>query len=68
MIEKKFLNSACISCGMETPVIFTVKDITGDTIYNIPLCRECSNKFAEDKILSLREKLERKKNEVISLK
>ena len=58
MIEKIMKQSVCISCAKETPVIFVVKDITGELLYEIPLCRECSNKFAEDVINTLRNKLE----------
>ena len=50
MIEKVFQESVCISCGKETPVVFIVKDLLNEPLYKIPLCRECSNKFAEDKI------------------
>ena len=75
MIEKLMKQSICISCAKETPVIFVVKDVTGEPLYEIPLCRECSNKFAEDVINKLRDKLEHsyqiigsKRGEVVQLK
>lgn len=67
MIEKLFKQSFCLSCGKETPVIFIIKDILGEPLYEIPLCRECSNKFAEDKINKLKAKLEYKKGKNVQL-
>lgn len=67
MIEKVFVNTNCISCGKETPVIFHVKDVTGYTLYRIPLCRDCSNMFAEDKLNALSNKLEKSKKANIQL-
>lgn len=68
MIEKIFEKSSCISCGKETPVIFIIKDLTCEPLYRIPLCRDCSDKFAEDKIQRLKEKLDNKKISNIQLK
>ena len=68
MIEKIFENTKCISCGKETPVIFIIKDILGEPLYKISLCRDCSEKFAEDKIRRLKEKNEIKIAEIITLK
>lgn len=68
MIEKIFEKSVCISCGKESPVIFIIKDLTCETLYRIPLCRACSDKFAEDKIQRLKEKLDNKKISNIQLK
>ena len=75
MIEKRFIDSYCISCGNETPVIFDIKDLNNEVLYSIPLCRNCSNKFAEDVIFTLKEKLKRshdiigsKRGETIQLK
>lgn len=50
MIEKIFKKGICISCAKETPVIFIIRDLTNSILYTIPLCRECSDKFAEDKM------------------
>ena len=75
MIEKIFIQSICLSCGKDTPVIFIVKDLVGEPLFKIPLCRECSNKFAEDVINTLRGKLDKshqiigsKRGEIIQLK
>lgn len=75
MIEKRFIDSYCISCGNETPVIFDITDLNNEVLYSIPLCRNCSNKFAEDTISVLKKKLERchdiigsKRGEIIQLK
>lgn len=67
MIEKIFQESICISCGKETPIVFIVKDLLNEPLFRIPLCRECSNKFAEDKINKLKEKLEYKKGKNVQL-
>ena len=56
MIEKKFGEFICDSCGKTTPVQFVVYGPHGFQINSIDLCRECSNKFAEDVINSLRDK------------
>lgn len=58
VIEKKYANTNCISCGKETPVIFVIKDLTDYPLYRIPLCRQCSNSFAGDVIKTLKDKLE----------
>ena len=68
MIEKIFEQSRCVSCAKETPVIFIAKDILGHPLYRIPLCRECSDKFAEDKINHLKGKLEKKRTSNVQLK
>jgi len=75
MIEKRFVDSYCISCGNETPVIFDITDLNNEVLYSIPLCRNCSNKFAEDVISKLKNKLEHshdiigsKRGEMIQLK
>lgn len=68
MIEKIFEKSVCISCGKESPVVFIIKDLIGEPLYRIPLCRDCSDKFAEDKIQKLKEKLDNKKINNIQLK
>ena len=60
MIEKIFEQSTCVSCGAETPVIFLVNDFYGNPMYRIPLCRECSDVFAKDRIDILKRKLEKK--------
>ena len=57
MIEKKFGEFICDSCGKTTPVQFVVYGPHGFQINSIDLCRECSNKFAEDVINSLRDKI-----------
>lgn len=58
MIEKTFGDFNCISCGKQTPAMFVIKDLTNYPLYKIPLCRDCSNKFAEDVISTLRKKLD----------
>ena len=61
MIEKKFGEFICDSCGKPTPVQFVIYGPHGFQINSIDLCRECSNKFAEDIIDSLRKKNLKKK-------
>lgn len=75
MIEKRFVESYCVSCGNETPVIFDITDLNHELLYSIPLCRKCSNIFANDKIDILKKKLEHQKQvsnskigEIITLK
>lgn len=75
MIEKRFVDSYCISCGNEAPVIFDITGLNNEVLYSIPLCRNCSNIFAEDVICTLKKKLERshgiigsKRGEIIQLK
>lgn len=57
MIEKKFGDYICDSCGKQTPVSFVIYNPAGFRINTVDLCRECSNKFAEDVIDSLRKKI-----------
>jgi len=54
MVEKIFVQSVCISCAKETSVIFVIKDLNGELLFKIPLCRECSDNFAKDKINKLK--------------
>ena len=69
MIEKIFVNSKCVSCGQETPVIFSItSDTDSKKSYQIPLCRECSNKFAEDKLFFMKKKTEERKNRIELMK
>ncbi len=75
MVEKRFVSTYCVSCGNETPVIFDITDLNHELIYSIPLCRKCSNVFAEDVISKLKTKLEHshdiigsKRGEIIQLK
>lgn len=65
-IKKRFVNSYCISCGRETPVIFDVMDLNDELLYSIPLCRKCSNVFAEDVIYILKKKIESKGQQLVS--
>lgn len=57
MIKKIFGEYTCDSCGKQTPVSFVIYDPVGLRINTVGLCRECSNKFAEDVIDSLRKKI-----------
>ena len=57
MIEKKFGEFICDSCGKPTPVSFAIYNPSEFRINTLALCRDCSNKFAEDVIDSLRKKL-----------
>lgn len=57
MIEKIFGDYICDSCGKQTPVSFVIYNPAGLRINTVVLCRECSNKFAEDVIDSLRRKI-----------
>lgn len=66
MIEKRFIDSYCVSCGNETPVIFDITDLNHELLYSIPLCRKCSNIFAEDVIDALKKKVENKNKKLVS--
>lgn len=57
MIEKTFREFICDSCGKPTPVSFAIYNPAGFRINTLNLCRDCSNKFAEDVIDSLKKKL-----------
>lgn len=61
MIDKRMGDFKCVSCNSDTPVEFLVKNSTGSTLFELPLCRECSNMFAADMIDSLRRKVEKKR-------
>ena len=60
MIEKIFGDYICDSCGKQTPVSFVIYNPAGFRINTVVLCRDCSNKFAEDVIDSLRKKVSQK--------
>ena len=67
MIEKTKGEFICISCGNETPVKFTITDTANKILFSIPLCRQCSDLFAQDKIDTLRKKFELSKERNVSL-
>ena len=54
MIKKVFGNYTCISCGDVTTVKFIIH--SDNELITLPLCRNCSNMFAEDVINKLRQK------------
>lgn len=62
MINKEFGEFKCLSCGNPTPVKFKIGDI------ELPLCRECSDSFAEQKIERYKKRSEERQHEIINLK
>lgn len=56
-----------MSCAKETPVKFVVRDVNNEVLCSLPLCRECSDAFASDRIDILKRKFEAKKEKNASL-